>query len=98
MSLASEVQRAIVVRDSAFPVNTIRINSRVKVTDLDSGEVYLFNIVLPEQADIKQKKISVLAPMGAALIGFREGDEVSWKMPRGVKRIKVLEVANPTSL
>lgn len=94
MSLAHEVERAIVVKDYAFPQNTIRINSQVQVQNLDTGETSAFSIVLPEHADIRQKKISVLAPMGAALIGFREGDLVSWKMPSGLKHFKVLSVYN----
>jgi regulator of nucleoside diphosphate kinase len=94
MSLSYEVNRAIVVKDNAFPPNTIRINSRVRVLDLDSGKESEFIIVMPHQADIQQMKISILTPMGAAVIGFRPGDELSWQMPAGLKHFKVLDVQN----
>ncbi len=94
MSLSYEVNRAIVVKDNAFPPNTIRINSRVRVLDLDSGKESEFIIVMPHQADIQQKKISILTPMGAAVIGFRPGDQLSWQMPAGLKHFKVLDVQN----
>jgi len=98
MSLAHEIGRAIVVKDSAFPSNTIRINSTVRVLDVQSGRENQFQIVMPGEADMKQKKISVLTQMSAALIGFREGDEVVWKMPAGLKTLKVLEVRNEAAL
>jgi regulator of nucleoside diphosphate kinase len=50
--------------------------------------------VLPQQADIKKKKISVLAPIGTALIGFRKGRKVSWNVPAGKKDFKIMEVTN----
>ncbi len=92
MSLAYELNRAVVVDNEALPVGTIRLNSLVSVKEVNSGKVTDFRIVMPIDADIKQKKISILAPLGAALIGFREGDEVEWKMPAGVKRFTVLNV------
>jgi regulator of nucleoside diphosphate kinase len=92
MSLAYELNRAVVVDNEALPIGTIRLNSLVSVKEVNSGKVTDFRIVMPIDADIKQKKISILAPLGAALIGFRQGDEVEWKMPAGVKRFTVLNV------
>ena len=97
MSLNDEIQRAIIVKDSAFPPNTIRINTKVLIVDLETEESSSFTVVLPEHADIRQKKISVLSPMGTALVGLREGDDFSWKMPRGMRRFRVLEVNNRAS-
>ncbi len=94
MSLSHEVNRAIVVKDNAFPPNTIRINSRVRVQDLDSGKESEFILVMPHQAHIQQMKVSILTPMGAAVIGFRPGDELTWQMPVGLKHFKVLDVQN----
>jgi regulator of nucleoside diphosphate kinase len=53
------------------------------------------SIVMPPHADIKQRKISILTPMAAALIGFRKDDEIEWKMPSGLKKYKILEVTSP---
>jgi len=94
MTLAHEINRAIVVRNEAFPINTIRINSWVRIEELESKKEREFFIVMPEDMNIRDKKISIFSPMGAALIGFRIGDEVSWKMPNGIKRFKILEVKN----
>ena len=94
MTLAYEVSRAIVVKDNAFPQNTIRIGSQVTVLDADTNKEKTFQIVMPGAADVKAQKISVLSPMAAAIIGFRGGEEVTWKMPAGLKRLKIVTVEN----
>ncbi|HRN56245.1 MAG TPA: GreA/GreB family elongation factor [Agriterribacter sp.] len=95
MTLAYELSRAIVVKDNALPLHTIRLNSKVRVEDTTTKKVTDLTIVMPPHADIKQKKISILTPMAAALIGFKKGDEVEWKMPSGLKKYKILEVSSP---
>jgi regulator of nucleoside diphosphate kinase len=95
MTLAYELSRAIIVKDNALPPHTVRLNSKVRVQDMASKKNTDLTIVMPPYADIKQKKISILTPMAAALIGFRKGDEIEWKMPSGLKKYKVLEVTNP---
>lgn len=95
MTLAYELSRAIVVKDDAFPLHTIRLNSAVRIEDTATKKVTDLTIVMPPHADIKQKKISILTPMAAALIGFKKGDEVEWRMPSGLKKYKILDVTNP---
>ena len=94
MSLAHELKRAVIVTKDAFPKHCIKLNSRVSILDLDTQKVLEFTIVMPEHADIKQNKISVITPMGAALIGFRKSEEVRWKVPAGLKRFRILDVVN----
>ena len=94
MTLAYEVSRAIVVKNNAFPHNTIRIGSHVTVLDIDTSKEKDFQIVMPGEADVKAQKISVLSPMAAAIIGFRAGEEVTWKMPSGLKKLKIVAVEN----
>jgi regulator of nucleoside diphosphate kinase len=94
MTLAYEVSRAIVVKDNAFPHNTIRIGSHVTILDVDTGKEKIFQIVMPGEADMKAQKVSVLSPMAAAIIGFRAGEEVTWKMPAGLKKLKIVTVQN----
>lgn len=94
MTLAYEVSRAIVVKDNAFPHNTIRIGSQVTILDVDTGKEKIFQIVMPGEADMKAQKVSVLSPMVAAIIGFRAGEEVTWKMPAGLKKLKIVTVQN----
>ncbi len=91
-TLRTEIERAIVVKDSAFPPNTVRVSSMVEIMNLDTGVHSRYKLVLPSQANIHQKKISVLSAMGTALIGIREGDAVEWKMPGRLMRFKVVKV------
>jgi regulator of nucleoside diphosphate kinase len=90
--LRCELTRAIVLDASAVPANAVGLNSRVEVADLDTGEQVTYVLVLPSAADPDQRRISVLAPVGTALIGYREGDEVEWPTPGGLRRLKLLRV------
>lgn len=95
MSLSSELSRAMILKKDAFPAHAIRLNSKIAIQDQATGQVTELTIVLPEFAAIKEKKISVLTPIAAALIGFRKGDTVSWKVPAGVKTFKITDVQAP---
>jgi regulator of nucleoside diphosphate kinase len=92
MSLAQELKRAKVVKEEKLPADYIRLNSLVKVKELKSKAEMEFRIVMPALADIKAKKISVITPMGAALIGLNKGAKLEWKMPSGMKHFEILEV------
>ena len=94
MSLAHELKRAIIVQKDAFPAHGIGINSKVVVVDLDTENTSELIIVMPEFADIKQRKVSVLAPLATALIGFRKGEAVTWKMPGGIRHFYIKDVIN----
>jgi len=92
MSLSYELNRAIVVENDELPADSIRLNSYVRVKELTSDKEMEFSIVMPAFADFKQKKISVLTPMGSALIGLCKGETVEWKMPAGMKKFEILDV------
>lgn len=94
MSLSAELKRAVIVPKEALPKHTVRINSKVTVVELRNEKIMEFSIVMPAHADINSNKISILTPMGAALIGFRKGDEVEWQVPGGLKRFRILDVVN----
>jgi regulator of nucleoside diphosphate kinase len=91
MTLSYELSRAKVLPEDKMPANVVRLNSRVKVKDLDSKREMQITIVLPQLADVKQSKISVVTPMGSALIGLSVGDRIAWKMPAGIRNLEVLE-------
>ncbi|QNA43070.1 GreA/GreB family elongation factor [Lacibacter sediminis] len=95
MSLAHEIARAIIVKNDSFPPNTIRIGSTVCIEDVETKKTHEFTIVMPSAVDIKRKFVSILSPMAAAIIGFRQGEEVIWEMPSGLKRILIKEVQTP---
>lgn len=92
--LETELKKATVVSKEDFPTDVIRLNSRVKVKQEKNNKVMELILVIPEQADIKEKKISVLAPIGTALIGFRQGEKVQWKVPKGETTFTIMEVMN----
>lgn len=92
--LEEEIKKAKLVKADKFPGNVIGLNSLVKIKDENSGKIMELSLVTPDKADIKQRKVSVMAPIGAALIGFQQGHQVSWEVPSGKKKFTILEVYN----
>ena len=92
--LYEELKKAQIVGAENFPGDIVRLNSTVVIKDLKTKRDMTITIVLPQKADIKQKKVSVLAPIGTALIGFRKGQTVSWQVPSGKKDFMIMEVSN----
>jgi regulator of nucleoside diphosphate kinase len=90
--LRMELTRAIVLESNAVPTTAVGLNSRVELADLDTGERETYILTLPGAADPAQQRISVLAPVGTALLGYREGDEIEWPTPGGLRRLKLLHV------
>lgn len=91
-SLEAELSRAHVLAPVAIPPNVITMNSRASLVDLDTHEEMTYTLVFPDQADLAQDKISVLAPIGTAMLGYRVGDTFLWKVPDGVRRLLVRDV------
>jgi regulator of nucleoside diphosphate kinase len=89
-ALRGELARAEIVAPENTPPDVITMNSRAEVLDLDSGERLQLTVVFPCDADVEQGKISVLAPLGAAMLGQRVGDEFEWPVPYGRRRLRVL--------
>jgi regulator of nucleoside diphosphate kinase len=92
--LEAELKKAKLVDKSDFPDDVVRINSTVRIKTDDKDEIMELKLVTPDKADIKGKKISIMAPIGTALIGFRKGQQVKWKVPAGKKTFTILEVIN----
>jgi len=90
--LRSELERAVILRAKDVPADVVTMNSRVCVLDLQHRRRSDITLVFPPEADIAAKRISVLAPLGTALLGFREGDDVEWQMPGGMRRLRVERV------
>jgi regulator of nucleoside diphosphate kinase len=91
-ALEHELGRAQVVAPDSVPPNVITMNSRAELLDLDTGERMEFTLVFPSEANIDEEKISVLAPLGTAMLGYRVGDEFEWTVPYGLRRLKVTHV------
>ncbi len=90
--LAAELERALIAEPGEAPEDVITMHTRVQVLDLVSGERRELVLVFPHEADLSAGRISVLAPLGTALLGNREGDEVEWLMPGGLRRLRVERV------
>lgn len=90
--LEIELNRATVIDDDRVGKNIVRLNSLVEIKDAESGKITSLEIVLPDLADLKERKISILAPISIALLGFKEGDNIEWQMPGGLKRIRIISV------
>jgi regulator of nucleoside diphosphate kinase len=87
--LDEELDRAEIVKPEEIPIDVITMNSTVRLRDLDSGEEVVYTVVFPAKADSTNGKISILAPLGTAVLGYRVGDTVEWKVPAGLKRLRV---------
>ena len=92
-NLRSELERAEVVRPQDIPGDVITMNSTVALTDLDTNEEETYTLVYPEQADTTQGKVSILAPIGTAMLGYRVGDVFEWEVPAGRRRFRIAAVA-----
>jgi regulator of nucleoside diphosphate kinase len=91
-TLRKELARAKVVPQKDIPPSVVTMNSRVHLRILDSGEEMVCSLVSPDDADIGQNKMSVLAPVGTALLGYRVGDIVEWEVPAGLIKLRIEEV------
>jgi regulator of nucleoside diphosphate kinase len=90
--LEQELDRAHVVETTAILHDVITMNSRVRLLDLYTGEERLCALVFPSDANIELNKISVLAPIGTAMLGYRVGDVIEWEVPAGLKRLRIDEI------
>ncbi len=90
--LAVELDRASVVDSRNVPANVVTMNSKVVLHDLDTSEDETYALVFPHEADASSGAISVLAPIGTAILGYREGDVVEWPVPSGLRRIRIEKI------
>jgi len=92
--LTQELDRAIINKEDILDETIIRINSHVVIEDVKTQKQMSIQIVMPSQSNLKEGKISILAPLCVAVIGFKENDEVEWQLPSGIKTLKVIAVSN----
>jgi regulator of nucleoside diphosphate kinase len=91
--LESELVRAVVVPHDEIPKDVVTMNSRVVFEDETTGQRREITLVYPKHADIASGKVSVLVPVGTALLGMRVGQTIDWQLPSGQKhRYKVVAV------
>ena len=92
-ALETELDRAQIVKAESLRADVITLNSAVRIRDLDTGKVMDYEIVYPNTKPRGNAfGLSVLAPLGTALLGYRAGDIIEWRVPKGQRRLKVMEV------
>ncbi len=95
-ALDIELGRAEIAPSADVPSDAVTMGSTATFTDLDSDEEKTITLVYPNEADVAQMKISILSPVGSALVGLRIGGEIDWPVPLGkVRRLKVIAVQQP---
>ena len=90
--LEAELDRADVVLPVDVPFDVVTMNSEVAVRDMDSNEEMTFAVVFPSDADVNRRRISILAPIGTAVLGSRVGDTIDWRVPGRSRRLKIERV------
>jgi len=91
--LKSELENAVVVDSHSVPPDVVTMNSRVRFEDQSSGEIRDITIVFPQNAEASESKVSVLAPVGMALLGLSVGQSILWPFPDGsTHSLRVVEL------
>ena len=88
-ALACELKRAQIVASGQVPANVVTLNSKVQLRDVESDTLMEVTLVLPEHADLDAGMISVLSPVGTAILGYAEGDTITWMVPAGNKQFVI---------
>jgi len=91
-NLHRELDRAHIVRPTVVPHDVVTMNSRVRLRDLETNVEKTYTLVFPSEANLERRRISVLAPIGTAILGYRVGETVEWRVPRGMRNLRIEEI------
>jgi len=90
--LEDELDKGEVVNSQDIPNDVITMNSKIRLRDINTQKDMVYWLVFPDDSNADQGKISILAPIGTALLGYKVGDIIEWKVPAGVTKLKVEEI------
>ncbi len=90
--LAHELAIAETVDPKSVPSDVVTMNSRVVVKDMETGESSEYTLVFPEQADVAQGRLSVVSPIGTAILGYAKGNTLTWQTPGGPRQIRIVAI------
>lgn len=90
--LLKELNSGTILDPQDIPNDVVTMNSIVKISFVESGRQQEFKIVYPNEANFKEKKVSIFSPIATALIGFRVGDQIEWMVPGGLTKIRIDEI------
>jgi len=94
-ALKEEINKAQIVSKADMPEDVVIMNSTIEILDMEDNESIRYVLVYPWESDVDSCKISILAPIGTAIIGYRQGDEILWKVPGGTRKLKLTTVIQP---
>lgn len=92
LGLKQELEYSVILAPEEMPADVVTMNSQVCINDLSEGGTVTVTLVFPQEADYEQKKVSLLAPLGAALLGCHAGEEICYEAPGGRKKIVIAEL------
>jgi regulator of nucleoside diphosphate kinase len=90
--LLTELESAAVVKEDDLPADTVCMESEVEIREIEGGKSFTFQIVMPAEANMQKKRVSVFAPIAIAILGYKIGSKVQWEMPTGLKTFEILKV------
>lgn len=91
-ALAGELKRARIVSPQEIPERIVTMNTRLVLSDIDTGSELTFTLVFPQDADADAGRVSVISPVGTAVLGYGENDTVEWDVPAGKRRFLIKKV------
>ena len=91
--LTLELRSAIQVLKKELPQDVVTVDRAVKVKELATGEEFTYHLVAPAKAKRKNNTLSILSPIGVAMLGYVQGAQVRWEMPDGFKDFRIEEVS-----
>lgn len=92
MILQQELNRASVVKSEKVANNVVTMNSRIRLVSIETQKEMTYQIVYPWDVNVEEGKISVLSPIGTAVLGYKKGDIIEWKVPAGMRTFKIEEI------
>lgn len=92
LSLSQRMDACLETEPTSVPADVVTMNSRVRLQEVGNGAEFEYELVFPRNASPEEGRISVLTPLGAALLGSRVGETIEVSTPRAVRRLKVLEL------
>ncbi len=92
LQLQQELDRAEIVEPEKVPKTAVTMNSKIRLVNLDDNSEMIFQVVYPCDSDAEEGKISIFAPIGTAVLGYKVGDIVEWQVPAGMRRFRIEEL------
>lgn len=90
--LREEIKNATIYDDDKLPDDVVSLYSEAKIASTSNNQEFTFKLVLPKNANFKQQKVSIFAPISIALWGYHTGDLIKWEMPNGINEFKIIAV------